>query len=1051
MKRKLKNGLFPLLLSVALPLTWEGYSINANSPQEAKIAVNGVVSDADGPIIGASVSEKGNSGNGVATDVVGRYTLQVSSNAVLVVSYLGYATQEVAVGGRTSVNVILEEGVSDLDEVVVVGYGTQKKATLTGAVVSIKNEDIITTKIENVRNMLTGKLPGLRVVQNSSEPGTFGGSIDIRGLGSPLVVIDGVPRSNIARLDAEDIESISVLKDASAAIYGVNAANGVILVTTKNGAKGKLNLSYSGNLSLQVPSNFPDLGDAVDWMTLVNERTMHNADNPNRPYSDAQIDAYRYGIKKSTDWKSEVFRESAPQTSHTLSATGGSDNISYYASLGYQSQASFLRTNAMNYEQYNLRSNVTAQITKRLRFTLNLAGSMHARESAVASSSDVVRNTWLMQPLDQVFYNEEERQYWQPQNGGLKNPAAMMNKDLTGENLFRGKGLQTNAALRYDFPLVKGLYANAMYSYDYALDDDKEFMKAYDLYDSGGKAHTWNSQYDAPNRVYRYFSSKNHYLWNLQIGFDRQFGEHNVSAMVLYEDTYRAGDNFSGYRQALFPINQIFAGITTGMQINQSTSSGALYDYAYNAYLGRLKYDYASKYLVEFTLRSESSSRHPANAGWATTPGISAGWRISEEGFFKNSPLNFIDNLKLRGSYGRMLDDSGTSDYNFLTGYTYPVGGNVVGLPAGSIFDGTFVYGSTNKGLANTGISWYKSDMLNFGVDFGAWNGLLGVTAEYFQRRRSGLLANRTLTITSLVGASQPQENLNGDLSRGFEIEITHRQNLGDFSYRVSGNVSYTRNKTEYVERAKDGNSYTNWRQNTNDRYNNIWWGLGANGRITSWDEIYYNPVFIGRGTVLGDYEYQDWNNDGQISDLDVHPLATNGQVPLIYYGITLSGAWKGFDLTMLWQGAGRRYVAPREFLLTPVYADTNVLTQFMDRWHPIDPLASPYDPSAQWVQGRYALTGTDPNVYSEFNAHDASYLRLKTIELGYTLPKKWLSTVGVNNVKIYVSAYNLLTFTGLKYLDPEFNMALSGSNPSDLGYNYPLNKTATVGINVKF
>jgi TonB-linked SusC/RagA family outer membrane protein len=706
----------------------------------------------------------------------------------------------------------------------------------------------------------------------------------------------------------------------------------------------------------------------------------------------------------------------------------------------------------MNYEKYTLRSNVSAQMTKNLRFTLNLAGLMDERESSVYIATDVVRGMWLMQPMDKVYYDEEEGLYWQPQNGGLQNPVAMMNKDLTGENSDKSKWLQTNASLRYDFPLVKGLYASAMYSYDYTLNDDKEYMKAYNLYDSGGNAKTWNKQTDAPNRVSRYFYSKDHNLWNVQIGFDRQFDKHNVSAMALYEDTRRAGDNFYGNRQVLLPMDQIFAGITTSMQMNQSTDASSLYDYAYNAYLGRLKYDYAGKYLVEFTLRSESSSRHPANAGWATTPAVSAGWRISEEGFFKNSPLKFIDNLKLRASYGRMLDDSGTSDYNFLTGYNYPAtGGDAAGLPAGYIIDGAFVNSSANKGLANQAISWYKSDMLNVGLDFDAWNGLLGVTAEYFQRKRTGLLATRAQTITGLVGASQPQENLNGDLTRGFEIEISHRQNLGDFSYQVSGNLSYTRIKTEYAEQAKAGNSYLNWRQNTNDRYNNIWWGYGANGRITSWDEIYYNPVYISRGSVLGDYEYQDWNNDGQINDLDTHPLATNGMVPLIYYGITLSGSWKGIDLTMLWQGGGKRYVAPREFMLTPVWADTNALTQFLDRWHPTDPTASPYDPSAQWTSGHFGLTGSDPNASSEFNIQDASYLRLKTIELGYTLPKKWLSTVGINNVRVYVSSYNLLTFTGLKFMDPEFYMLPSGGGRPGLGYNYPLNKTVTVGLNVKF
>ncbi|MDR1371062.1 MAG: TonB-dependent receptor [Dysgonamonadaceae bacterium] len=1019
---------------------------------DQKIPLSGTVVDEGGlPIVGATIKESGTT-NGTTTDIDGKYSLRVNPKATLEIIYLGYETMKIPVNDRRTIDAKMVFGMEDLSEVVVVGYGVQKKVTLTGAVSAIKNEEIITTKNENVQNMLTGKVAGLRVVQNSSEPGQFSGSMDIRGLGSPLIVIDGVPRGNIARLDPEDIESISVLKDASAAIYGVNAANGAIIVTTKKGQKGKINLNYSGNISWQMPSNFPDLAGAVDWMTLYNELTMHNVDNPTRPYTEEQINDYRDGTLKSTDWKSEVFRKSAPQTNHTLSATGSTDAMSYYVSFGHQSQESFLQTNPINYEKYTIRSNVFSQITKNLKLEVSLAGLMDERESSVYSASDIIRGMWLMQPMDRVYYEEDDDLYWQPTNGGLQNPVGMMDKNMTGANQYKSKWFQSNASLRYDVPFLKGLYFSGMYSYDYTLNDNKEFVKAYRLYDSGGNPKTWNAQTNAPNKISRYYYGKDAMLWNMQIGFDRQFGKHNVSAMALYEDTRREGDNFSGSRQVLLPINQIFAGITEKMEMNQSTSAGSLYDYAYNAYVGRAKYDYAGKYMIEFSYRYESSSRFPENSRWAGTPGMMAAWRLSEENFFKNSPLKFIDNLKIRTSYAGMLDDSATSDYNFLTGYYYPAaGGNSAGLPSGYIFDGTFVNSSNNKGLANKAITWYKSDLLNVGVDFDAWNGLLGGTVELFSRKRQGLLARRTQSIPGLVGAAQPQENLNSDLTRGFEIELSHRNNINDFHYQVKGNLSFTRVKTLYYEQAKRGNSYLNWRENNNERYNNIWWGYSGNGRITGWDEIYYNPVYIGRGTTMGDYEYKDWNGDGLINDLDIHPLAMNGMVPLIYYGITLSGSWRGLDLTMLWQGGGKRYVAPREYLYQPIWADTNALTQFLDRWRPADPTASSYDPATEWIQGNYAYTGVNPTSNSEFNIQDATYLRLKNIELGYTLPKACLSKVGLQNLRLYVSAYNLLTFTGLKYMDPEFYMTPGGGGLSDLGYNYPINKTVTVGVNVKF
>jgi TonB-linked SusC/RagA family outer membrane protein len=1024
--------------------------------QQAKIEISGTIVDEQGSsVIGANIMEKGTK-NGVSTDVNGHFSIKVNPNAVLAISFVGFEPQEIKMANvkRSDLKIILKENSRLISEIVVVGYGTQKKATLTGSVSAIKDDEILPTKNENVQNMLTGKVAGLRVVQNSSEPGQFNASMDIRGLGSPLIVIDGVPRGNMPRLNAEDIESISVLKDASAAIYGVNSANGVILITTKKGEKGKINLNYSGNTSWQMPSNFPDLANAVDWMTLYNERSMHNVDNPTRPYTDQQIESYRSGEQLSTDWKSEVFRKSASQSNHTVSASGGNDVTSYYASIGYQSQGSFLKTNAINYSKYTLRSNITSQITKNLRFEINVSGLLDERESSVYGSSDIVRGMWLMQPMDKVYYNQENNQYWQPSNGGLQNPVVMMNKDMVGSNSYKSKWFQSNASLRYDLPLIPGLYVKGMYSYDYTLNDNKEFVTAYKLYDSGGNAKTWNAQSDAPNKISRYFYGKDATLWNLQVGYDRQFGKHNISGMLLFEDTHKEGDNFYGNRQVLLPIDQVFAGITDKMQINQSTDKGALYEYAYNAYLGRIKYDYEGKYLAELTYRYESSSRFPENSRWAGTPGIMAAWRISDEKFFKNSPLNFINNLKIRASYGRMLDDAATNDYNFLIGYYYPSsGGGSATLPSGYVFDGTFVNSSNSKGLANKAITWYKSDMFNFGIDFEAWKGLLGATVELFQRKRTGLLATRSQSVPGVLGASQPQENLNSDLTKGFEIELSHNNRIGDFNYQVKGNLSFTRVKTLHYEQATAGNSYLNWRNNVNDRYNNIWWGYSGNGRITNWEEIYNNPVYIGRGTTLGDYEYQDWNGDGMISDLDVHPLASNGMVPLIYFGVTLSGTWRGFDVTMLWQGAGKRYVAPRQYLYQPIWADTNALTQFLDRWRPEDPTANPYDPATKWVSGYYGYTGSSPNYNSDFNIQNAAYLRLKNIELGYSLPKNWLKAVNIQNLRVFVSAYNILTFTKLKNIDPEFytNPDESKGGLSDYGYSYPLNKTISLGINVKF
>lgn len=1025
----------------------------ATGSSSAPVRVTGTVKDATGAIvIGASIIEKGTT-NGAVSNANGGFSITVKPNAKLQVAHLSYATLEVTVGNQKFLNIVLNNNEEKIDEIVVVGYGVQKKASLTGAVSAIKSEEIVTTKNENVQNMLTGKIPGLRVVQNSSEPGQFNASMDIRGFGAPLIVIDGVPRNNMARLDSEDIESISILKDGSASIYGVRAANGVVLITTKKGKKGAAVINYSGNMSWQIPSNFPELTGAVDWMTLFNERSMHNVDNPTRPYTDSQIDAYRKGELKSTDWRSEVFRESAPQTQHTMSASGGTDALSYYASVGYQYQGSFLQTDAMNYEKYTMRSNISSKISKNLKFDLNLAGFIDDRQSSVYGSSDIVRGMWTMQPMDKVFYNKEEGKYWQPSNAGLQNPVAMMNTDLTGENSYKSKWFQSSASLTYDIPGVKGLSVKGLYSYDFTMNENKEYLTGYQLYDSGGNPKSWNLQSDGPNKIGRYYYGKNASLWHAQIAYNNTFGKHNISAMAMFENSHNDGDNFSAIRQGVLPIDQIFAGLKEKQEGNQSSATSSLYDLANQALISRINYEYANKYLLEVAVRYEGSTKFIEDDQWNIFPSVSAGWRVSEEKFWKQSPLKFINNFKLRASYGEMGDDS-AMNYQFLDGYVYPAGGTGKDkLPDGSIFDGKYVISNSNKGLANRDITWFKSKITNIGFDLDAWNGMLSVTGEYFRRNRTGLLTTRSGSLPGITGVALPQENLNSDLTQGFELEVSHRHQIGDFRYQVKGNVSFTRTKTIHYEQARRGNSYLNWRQNNDNRHNGVWWGYEGAGRITSWDDIYNNPTYIGRGSIMGDYEYKDWNGDGWINDLDVHPLATNGMVPLLYYGLTINAQWKGLDISMLWQGAGKRYVAPRQFLYQPLWADTNALTDFMDRWHPVDPTADPYNPATKWKSGDYAYTGSSPNVDSDFNVQNAAYLRLKNIEIGYTLPKRWLSTINIQSVRVYFSAYNLLTFTKLKHMDPEFftNPDQSKGGYGDLGYNYPLNKTVTIGLNVKF
>ncbi len=1033
---KLKNHLSNLL-RVFLCLVLVVPALTLHAQGQPAIAVSGTITDAAGiPVIGAVVMDAARSSNGCVSDVDGNFTLRAAAGTVLQVSCIGYRAYRFTVLSRQQpYKIVLQEDNVQLDEVVVVGYGVQKKVTMTGAVSAIQNKEIITTKNENLQNMLTGKIPGLRIVQNTSEPGQFTNKMDIRGFGTPLVIIDGVPRDNMAKIDAEDIESISVLKDASAAVYGVRAANGVILITTKKGNKGHASVSYSGHITWQVPTDFPDLVEAADIMTLINEKVIHNVDeSANRTYSPEEIADYRNGVKRGTNWKNEIFRHSAPQTQHNLTISGGGDKVTYFAGAGYQYQESYLRTNAINYEKFNLRSNITAQVTDNLKFELNLAGMMDERESPPANSSAIIYEGWLSSPLEKVWYDEEKRMYASRLNPAGYNPAGLMDTDLTGHCTYKSKWFQSNAALTWAVPWVKGLSVSGMYSYDYISNNDDEYRKAYNLYDTSGNAIIKSAQTAAPNKIARYFYEKQNNLWQARLNYDQAFGKHHVGVLALFENQHKEGDNFYGSRQVALDMDKVFAGITTNQEFNQNAGQEVLYDNANRALVGRLNYDYAGKYIAEFAFRYEASSLFPKDTRWGFFPSVSAGYRISEEKFWTESPLRFIDNLKIRASWGVLGDDS-AARYQHITGYKYPSAG-------GSVFDGQYIGTSTSTGIPNKAITWYESRIFNAGIDADAWNGLLGLTAEYFNRERSGLLTTRAGSLPGVVGATLPQENLNGDLTRGFEIELTHRNRIRDFHYQVKANIAYTRTKYTHVETSRAGNSYENWKNNTNNRYNNITWGVEGAGRLETWNEVWHNPILIARGSVLGDYEYLDWNGDGVFSELDKHPLVNSSSVPLLNFGVTFSAQWKGIDVSLLLQGAGKTYVSPQGILYQPLFGD-GAVAQYLDRWHPADPLANPYDPATEWVEGHYAYTGTLPDQSSGFHLQNASYMRLKNLEIGYSLPEKWLKRARIQGLRVYFSGYNLLTFTSLKYLDPEYS--------ADTAYAYPISKTYTLGLNFKF
>ncbi len=1030
------------------------------SLQAQEAPIKGVVVTETGqPIEGASIRLKGVS-TGTTTDANGSFAISVddASHGILIVSYVGYVTQEVPVQERRELSVVLHEDARLLEEVeVVVGYGTQKKATLTGAVASVTNKEIVTTKTQNVQNMLTGKLPGVRVVQKTSEPGDFSNEFDIRGFGGPLIVIDGVPRGTLTRIDPNEIESISVLKDAAAAVYGVRAANGVVLITTKRGEPGKAKITYSGYYGNQKAIGLPKPVGAIERFTLMNERSMHRVDGPVLTYTDEDFAPYLNGTLKSTDWYSEVMKSLAPQSQHNLSASGSSrdNDIDYFINLGYAAQEGYWRSESLNYDRYNLRSNINANITKRLTASLKLSGILENKMNPTKPSWEIFSALWRAQPNEPYYANNTPGYFYQPV---FIHPGAYVDDEASGWAKDDNYWLQSQFSLDYKVPYLDGLVARGMFSYDNRFNDNTNFRKTFMGYQYDAASETYlPSSNNGPDQLRRAYSTTPSTLLQLSLNYSKSILEvHNVNALLLYEEGKGRGDNFFGLRELGIPLPYLFAGVA----LNQNTNSsiGGIFENAHKAWVGRLNYDFNGKYLAEFSFRYDGSSRFPESKRWALFPGGSVGWRISEESFIKNNPwFSFVDNIKLRASYGKVGDD-GALSYQFISGYDYPYNGNGQSLPGGHVFDGSFVNSIGFRVAPNPNITWSTSEMTNIGLDVDLWKGQLSVQADVFRRQRSGLLADRLVTVPGTYGTLMPQENLNSDETRGAELAISHRKRLNDFGYSVSGNVALTRTKVIFTERNRAGNSYENWRGNNIGRYNDVWFGFGYVGQFESYQQIAGHDYFVGRGTLPGDYIYEDWNGDGVFDDMDRYPIATSinpnsssvtgggarRNIPLVTFGLNMGLDYKGFDLNLLFQGGALSYVAYGEQLREPLGWDGNALDVFMDRWHPVDPTADPYNPSTEWVKGYYAYTGSVINENARRNIQNGSYLRLKSAELGYSIPPIWLSKVGVQSLRIFTNAYNLLTFTGVKGLDPE--------HPAELyGYMYPLSRTVNFGASITF
>lgn len=1044
-QRKIHLRLFAILMAFACSVSFV-YS------QNARTIKGKVLDELNEPIIGASVTVE-NTTTGTITDLDGAFSISVPEKTIRVkISYVGYVSQTVDVSNTNTVNVTLKENFSKLDEVVVVGYGMQKKVNLIGSVSAIGNEELTITKNTNVQNMLTGKLPGVRVVQKTAEPGEFTNQFDIRGFGNPLLVVDGVPRGDLVRMDPNEIESISILKDASAAIYGVRAANGVVLVTTKKGERGKAKIEYSMYYGIQTPAEVLRPVGAYDRAVLMNEISMRKTDSPSLVYNDEYFQKLANGEMPDTDWYDLVLRGSAPQQQHNVSISGGSEKIDYYVNFGYTDQESFLKSNSSNYNRYNLRTNLNAEITKNLKASVKLNAIIDENNRQSRETAEIFSFLWRSRPNDPLYANNNPDYYYHPDD--IPNVIPLINTDYSGFISNKKTILQSNFELAYTVPYVEGLVAKGMFSYDKTINDNTNYNRVYKEYRYVDSKDLY-TEYPINNitNLNRYYAPSFTRLWQVSLNYNRKFLDtHNVNALLVYEESYNQGYDFSAFREfSIDDIPYIFAGNSQ----NQRAGGAGLSEYASRALVGRLNYDYKGKYLAEFSFRYDGSSKFPKNKQWGFFPSGFLAWRISEEPFIKDN-IAFIDNLKIRGSYG-ILGDDGAANFQFVEGFDYPVGtSNTIGktrTPTGAVFGDSFVNGLGFRNAPNYDITWYTSRILNLAMDGDLWNGLLGFTFEVFQRDRKDLLANPTNVIPGTFGAGISQTNLEEDRTKGFELELRHHYKIGSFRYNVSGYVSMTRNMWTKKAQPNRSNSWDYWRNNQVDRYNDIWFGKGAAGQYQSWADI-ENSYYANSATLPGDYIYEDWNGDGVIDDRDDHPIATTTNpnetpdkqrnYPLMNFGFTVGGDYKGMDFSLLFQGAAKSYVSYGEQMLSPLGWDGNALDYFMDRWHPENPKQDPYEPSVNWINGDYAYGKVRPEEKSEFNIQDGKYLRLKSAEVGYTLPKTWLQGTGVQRLRVYFNAYNLLTFTGVKSVDPE--------KPSERnGYLYPLNRSYNFGASLTF
>lgn len=995
--------------------------------QQAGIC-KGLVKDATGEsVIGASVVVKGTT-NGTITDFDGNFSLDgIKKGDVIVISYVGYQTQEIKWNG-SPLNVILKEDSKTLSEVVVVGYGTQKKANLSGSVAMVDSKELENRPIQNVSSGLQGLMPGVAITGTNGAPGQDAGKIRVRGIGTlneagPYILVDGIETGTLSAVDPNDIESISVLKDAaSAAIYGSKAANGVVLITTKRGKTGQTKISYSGYLSFQNATNMIERMGSYEYASLLNQAL--EAEGMSKRFNDTELQKFKDGndpLYPDTDWYDLAYKTGV-QHRHNVNINGGSENVKYMASLGYLNQTGIL-PNAGR-EQFNARTNLDMKINKRLSARMNLSFIKNDYSDASSayyggSSDQIIRQLNLIAPWIVARYDDGT---WGTISDG--SPIAWLDSGMkVNRDNYNFSGM---AAVDYEIfdglkLTLQGAYVNNLQNYNY-------FQK-YIKYNENKESDP--SQLD--ERFYKWDRTN----YDALLNYNKNFGKHNIKGLLGWH-TEKYNYKYQKAVRKKFPNNEL-TDMNAGDASTQS-NEGYTAELAMISWFARINYDFAGKYLLEANIRADASSRFAEGHRWGYFPSFSGAWRISEEAFMESAKDSWLSRLKIRASWGQLGNQDALSGSN----NDYYPALNTYNLDSKYAFGGSLNSGYYQRKYRLETISWEKASTWGVGVDFTLFNKLNG-SLDYYNRKTTGIIMD--VTVPKEFALDAYKDNVGSMRNSGIEINLSYNTKIGQVDFGIAGNFSYNKNEildlgggdpNKYLD-ATDGYS----QRNKVGEAMNSYYIYRADGFFNSQEEAdaytakYGNP--FGKTFKAGDLRYVDTNKDGKLTADDREYCGSSD--PKIIYGFNINAGWKGIDLSLMFNGAAG---VKRLFDGYEVYGNfsgdaAHPATIWRDAWTPDN-----HDASMPRIFYDTNSASSSRSVQSDFWLQDTSYLRLKNLQLGYTLPKGWLNSVGVENIRIYYSVENLLTFDKMKInIDPE--------STSQRLSSYPLLRTHAFGVNVTF